>query len=192
MNFTIIIPPKGQMRGRSTGRIIKGGGKKGQDIAVSRVHKHDNQLIEEERLISLITKYRPEVPLAGPIMLGVRAYLPIPKKSKKWMRAALAGEIRPETKPDLDNLEKHLKDCCKGIFWGDDKQVVGHTPEFGKYYGDPPRWEIEIITLDEYRAGLVQRYEGLIRQLTEEDRVIRESFNVESRLAEPTAAGRLF
>ena len=47
-------------------------------------------------------------------------------------------------------------------------------------------------TLEEYRAGLVQRYEGLIRELTGEDRVIRESFNVESRPVEPTAAGRLF
>lgn len=162
MKFTITIPPKAQMRARSTGRIIRGGGKKGQDIAISRVHKHDKQMVEEERLISLIMPLRPAVPLQGPIILGIQAYLPIPKKSKKWMAAALAGEIRPETKPDLDNLEKHLKDCCKGIFWGDDKQVVGHTPEFGKYYGDPPRWEIEILTLEEYRAGLVERYHRLI------------------------------
>jgi Holliday junction resolvase RusA-like endonuclease len=135
---TIIIPPKGQQRVRS--RVFKAGNR-----VASRTHKAPNQELEEERLSALLYEHRPPVPYQGPIMLGVKAYLPIPQgKSKKWKAAALAGQIRPTTKPDLDNLLKHLKDVCKGIFWGDDKQVVGYLPGTGKYYGDPPRWEIII------------------------------------------------
>ena len=105
-------------------------------------------------------------------MLGIWAYLPIPKKSKKWMAAAMSGEIRPIVTPDLDNLLKHIKDCCKGIFWSDDKQVVGYLPETGKYYGSPPRWVFELVTLDEYRAGLEQRYADLLSQALSKDFVI--------------------
>lgn len=159
MKITIPLPPKAQKRARS--RAVNANGR-----SYAMTYKDKGQRQEEEKLTTLLYVHRPPEPLQGPLVLGVKAFLPIPRsKSKKWQAAALAGEIRPETKPDLDNLEKHLKDCCKGIFWIDDKQVVGHTPEFGKYYGDPPRWEIEILTLEEYRAGLVERYEGLLRAL---------------------------
>lgn len=161
MKFTVIIPPKAQMR---AGRR---GFKAGNRICV-QTYKDPKQEQEENRLITLLYQHQPPAPMTGPLILGIKAYLPMPKKSKKWQAAALAGETRPVTTPDLDNLEKHLKDCCKGIFWVDDKQVVGHTPEFGKYYGDPPRWEIEILTLEEYRAGLMERYQELLRGLVGE------------------------
>lgn len=138
MKFTIPLPPKAQKRARS--RAVMQG-----DRAFSMTYKDKGQRIEEDKFIALLCQYRPEIPLDGPILLGVRAYLPIPEsKPKKFKAAAQAGEIRPTTKPDLDNLLKHLKDCCKGIFWIDDKQVVGYLPETGKYYGYPARWEITI------------------------------------------------
>jgi len=139
MKFTIILEPKGQKRAR--GRAFLIGGK----AIAGRPRKDDGQLLEEEKLITLMYAYRPPMPMQGPLMLGIKAFLPVPKsKSKKWQAAAQAGEIRPTTKPDLDNLLKHLKDCCKGIFWLDDKQVVGYLPDTGKYYGFPAKWEIEI------------------------------------------------
>jgi hypothetical protein len=48
--------------------------------------------------------------------------------------------------------------------WGDDCQVVEYLPGTGKYYDDGggTRWEIEILSLDEYRAGLVERYHRLM------------------------------
>lgn len=151
MRITVIIPPKGQMRARNRGFMVGG-------RLCSRTHKAEKQEQEEERLITLLLEHRPAMPMEGPLMLGVKAFLPIPtSKSKKWQTAALAGELRPVTMPDLDNLIKHVKDCCKGIFWADDKQVVGYLPETGKFYGKPPRWEIEIVTLEEYRSTLTQR-----------------------------------
>jgi len=138
MKFTIPLIPKAQKRARSA--AVNRGGK-----FFSVTYKDEAQELAEEKLITFLIKYRPEILFDGPILLGVKAYLPIPKsKPKKFKASALAGEIRPTTKPDLDNLLKHLKDCCKGIFWLDDKQVVGYLPETGKYYGTPARWEIEI------------------------------------------------
>jgi Holliday junction resolvase RusA-like endonuclease len=102
-------------------------------------------------------EHRPLEPLQGPLLLGVRAYLPIPKsKPKKWQAAAQAGEIRPISKPDTDNLIKQIKDCANRAMWGDDCQVVEYLPGTGKYYDDGggTRWEIEIVTLEEYRAML--------------------------------------
>ncbi|MBQ4133267.1 MAG: RusA family crossover junction endodeoxyribonuclease, partial [Desulfovibrionaceae bacterium] len=90
--------------------------------------------------------YRPAEALKGQIALGVRAYLPIPRcKSQKWKDAAAAGQIRPMTRPDIDNLLKHVMDCLTlSNFWEDDRQVVEYLPGTGKYYSSNPRWEIEI------------------------------------------------
>jgi len=144
VKFTIILEPKGQKRAR--GRAFVVGGR----AIAGKPRKDEEQLLEEEKLLALMYAYRPPEPLQGPLVLGIKAYLPIPRsKSRKWQAAALAGEIRPTTKPDLDNCIKNLKDVCKGVFWLDDKQVVEYLPGTGKYYGDPSRWEIEIETMDQ-------------------------------------------
>jgi Holliday junction resolvase RusA-like endonuclease len=142
MQFTIILEPKGQKRARS--RAINSNGR-----SYAMTYKDKGQRLEEDKLITLMYAHRPPQPLQGPLALGVKAYLPIPKsKPKKWQAEALAGLIRPTTKPDLDNCIKNLKDVCKGVFWEDDKQVVEYLPGTGKYYGEPARWEITIETVD--------------------------------------------
>jgi Holliday junction resolvase RusA-like endonuclease len=136
VKFTIIIPPTGQMRARSTAFRV------GQKIR-ARTHKHKKQEKEEERLLALLMEHRPPKPLKGPLVFVVRAFLPIPQsQSKKWKAAALAGQIAPEKTPDWDNLGKNLCDVMNGIFFEDDKQVV--DGQVVKLYGDPARWEIEI------------------------------------------------
>ncbi len=154
MKFTIILPPKAQKRARGGARLVRGGGKKGQDIAIpTKPHTEKDQRTEQAKLMTLMYDYRPPAPLEGPILFGLKVFLPIPKKSKKWQAAARAGEIRPTTKPDLDNLIKQIKDCAKGIFWLDDKQVVEYLSGTGKWYGDVPRWEVEIRSLEEAVSG---------------------------------------
>jgi len=150
MHFVIKISPKAQKRSRS--RAVKSG-----DRTFSMTYTDKDQRTEQNRLMALMYEHRPPEPLQGPLLLGVKAYLPIPKsKPKKWQAAALAGLIRPITKPDSDNLIKQIKDCANRAMWGDDCQVVEYLPGTGKYYDDGggPRWEIEILTLEEYRAGL--------------------------------------
>jgi len=145
LKFTIPLPPKAQKRARSRGVIIRGGGKLGQDIARSQSYTDSGQRTEQAKLMTLMYPHRPAAPLEGPLALGVRAYLPIPQsKPQKWKAAALAGEIRPTTKPDCSNMVKHLEDVMQGVFFRDDKEIVSLTIE--KYYGDPARWEIVLTS----------------------------------------------
>lgn len=141
MKIIVNIVPKGQMRARHG--VVKG---------FSHTYKHKKQAAQEEALMALLGPYQPKEPMQGPLLLGVKAFLPIPvSKPKKWKMLALKGIERPTKKPDLDNLVKHVKDCLSMLrFWGDDKQVVGYLPHTGKYYSDVPRWELEIV---EYRNG---------------------------------------
>ena len=136
MKMIVHITPKGQMRARHTS--ING---------LSRTYKDPKQAKEEEALMALLGGYQPKEPMQGQLLLGVKAFLPIPAgKPKAWKAAALAGTVRPTVKPDLDNLLKHVKDCLSMLqFWGDDRLVVGYLPHTGKYYSDRPRWEIEIV-----------------------------------------------
>ena len=49
--------------------------------------------------------------ITEPIKLTIDVYRKIPKSfSKKKTQQAIAGEIRPTTKPDIDNLAKGIKD----------------------------------------------------------------------------------
>ena len=93
-------------------------------------------------------KVKPDRLLEGPISLTVRVYRSIPKSfGKRKTEQAINGEIRPVTKPDLDNIIKGVKDALKSIIWKDDSQVV----DFGqtsKWYSDMPRVEVEVKVID--------------------------------------------
>jgi len=61
------------------------------------------------------------------ITLRVRilAKFPIPESwSKKNKDRALKGEIKPNKKPDLDNIAKIILDGLNGVAYTDDKQVT--------------------------------------------------------------------
>lgn len=139
LSFTVPIVPKGQMRAKHA-RI---GG-------YTRAYKDPRQAAEEQTLLSHLVRYQPDRPFDGQLLLGVRAFLPIPaSKPKTWKALARTGVIRPTVKPDMDNLLKHVKDCLTmQRFWTDDRIVVGYLPDTGKYYGDQPRWEIAIARLE--------------------------------------------
>lgn len=132
MKFTIPIEPVGQMRARST--AIGGH---------ARTYKHAKQKAAEDKLLAFAVQYAPESPLDCALEIVVDAYMPIPASMPKF-RAEMArrGEIRPTKKPDIDNQLKHVLDAFNGIFWADDKNIVGVMAR--KFYSDAPRWEIEI------------------------------------------------
>lgn len=70
-------------------------------------------------------------------------YLPINENDKNVAKnAKLWGFIKPNKKPDLDNLEKFILDCANGIFYKDDKSIVNLQSK--KLYSNNPRTEIEI------------------------------------------------
>jgi Holliday junction resolvase RusA-like endonuclease len=142
MEITIEIPiiPVAQKRGRAG--IIKG-----RDGRVfSHVYKDKGQRVQEDNFRALLYEYKPDTLMQGPLSLWIEAYLPMPKsKPKKWQEEANLGWIRPTTKPDVDNLAKHVKDCMQGIFYADDKEIVSLIVE--KFYSDNPKWWIKISEL---------------------------------------------
>ena len=71
----------------------------------------------------------------------IKAYYPIPKSTSKKQRLAIEeGGIRPQTKPDCDNIIKGVLDALNGVAYYDDKQVVCVC--CNKYYSQTGRLEI--------------------------------------------------
>ena len=55
-------------------------------------------------------------PLAGAVTATISAVLPVPKSwAKRKIADALAGRLRPTSKPDADNYAKAALDACNGI-----------------------------------------------------------------------------
>lgn len=75
--------------------------------------------------------------LTGPVFVHMEITLPVPASwSQKRKAMALAGQIHPTTKPDIDNVEKAIFDGINGVVWKDDVQVVEVLKR--KAYGEVP------------------------------------------------------
>ncbi len=86
------------------------------------------------------------IPFDRPLRCEVLAYLPVPQSfSQKKRAAALAGELRPVVKPDVDNYVKSALDGLNSIVFVDDKQVVELYA--AKRYCERPRLEIIVTQL---------------------------------------------
>ena len=85
----------------------------------------------------------PLEPIDSAVELTLNFYMPIPKSFSKAKRtAALAGNIRPVVKPDIDNLAKATMDAITGICFTDDKLIV--SCKLDKYYSAEPRTEVKV------------------------------------------------
>jgi Holliday junction resolvase RusA-like endonuclease len=91
------------------------------------------------QVIAQGAKYLGEAPIA----LTLTFYFPRPKShfNKKGLRPD-APDMKTST-PDLDNLEKAVKDALKGICWKDDRQVVWMFAR-KPYTLSEPRTEIKV------------------------------------------------
>jgi Holliday junction resolvase RusA-like endonuclease len=85
---------------------------------------------------------RGRAPTDKPVALLVHCFREIPKSwNRRDREAALAGAIRPTSKPDWDNHAK-VSDSLNGIVWLDDSQVVDGRSI--KLYSDRPALRIEV------------------------------------------------
>lgn len=85
-------------------------------------------------------------PLSGPVEVTMRFVLPVPTSWPKWkQQAAIVNDIVPTGTPDLDNLEKSVKDGMNGVVYEDDGQIVRQSAE--KRYGQAPMVIVMIETL---------------------------------------------
>lgn len=81
----------------------------------------------------------------GPVELTLRVTKLVPPSwSKRRQADALAGRIRPTTKPDTSNYAK-LEDALNGVAWRDDSQVV--DLHVHKFYGLEPGAVLEVRPL---------------------------------------------
>lgn len=132
ISFTVYGDPVAQGRPKAT---TFGGHVRLYDPKKSRDYKDFVKITASE--------HAPEKLFSGPVYMVVNFYRPIPKSfSKKKTAAAEAGELRPVTKPDTDNLVKGIKDALKNVIWKDDSQVVDLRA--AKWYSERPRVEVEI------------------------------------------------
>lgn len=100
----------------------------------------------KKRVARYAKKVQPAELLSGELEVEVLIFKQTLKSfSKKKVRLAEAGLLRPTTKPDADNYAKGPLDALKGIIWKDDGQVVDLIAR--KYYSANPRVEITVRML---------------------------------------------
>lgn len=142
IQFTVYGEPVAQGRPRATtynGRV------KMYDPDKSRDFKKYVRLVASQ--------HRPSQLLEGPLQLFVRVYKPSLKSfSKKKRAAAESGQLRPTTKPDVDNYVKGVKDACNQVIWKDDSQVV--ELYVSKWYSENPRVEVMVKPMDMQQLNL--------------------------------------
>lgn len=101
----------------------------------------ENQVADEAGLA--MRGYRP---FRGPVAVEIVQYRRVPKGLSQAKRAAaLAGTLLPDTKPDVDNLQKSLFDGLKKVVFEDDAQVCQQT--FSKLFGAADRVIVRVFAL---------------------------------------------
>ncbi|WP_338542774.1 RusA family crossover junction endodeoxyribonuclease [Paenibacillus tundrae] len=130
--FTVYGEPVAQGRPRAS---TQGGFVRMYDPKKSKDYKDYVRLAAAE--------HAPGALLEGPLGMVLTVYRSTPKSfSKKKAALAEFGEIRPISKPDVDNYLKGVKDALKGVIWKDDSQVVEVFAQ--KRYSARPRIEVKI------------------------------------------------
>lgn len=109
------------------------------------IHNYNsNTNTEYEKLVKWEYKRQcSHIYFTGELEVIINAYFNIPKSwSKSKKLAALNGEIRPQTKPDVDNISKIILDSLNAVAFDDDKQIT--DLHIHKYYSNEPRVEVTI------------------------------------------------
>ena len=133
MNEVIRITVPGQPQGKGRARVcLRGGYARAYTPDSTAAYENLIKLAYGNRGISVV-----------PVELTITAYYRIPKSFSKRKRAeALSGAVRPQTKPDIDNVVKVVCDALNKVAYNDDTQVVKIVAE--KYYGETPVLVVEI------------------------------------------------
>lgn len=89
-------------------------------------------------------KWLPSIFFEKPLRTEIEVYIKMPQSfSKIKKQRAIAGEIRPLIKPDVDNCTKNIFDALNGIVYPDDKQIVELS--VAKYYSDTDYVKVRIM-----------------------------------------------
>lgn len=129
--FTIVGEPRGKGRPRFT--------KKGHAYTDQNTKEYERRVAQE--YFKYCESY--QFPEDSALNVSITAYYKIPKSATKPKREAMKrGELKPQKKPDLDNILKIVLDGLQGIAFKDDKSI---TNVYGtKLYSTMPRVEVKI------------------------------------------------
>jgi Holliday junction resolvase RusA-like endonuclease len=103
------------------------------------------ETVNYEALIKLSARQQMQdlPPTEAAVVIAIDVACPIPQSfSKKKRASALAGEIYPTTKPDIDNIAKIVADALNAIVWKDDKQIVRAL--LAKHYSERPHLRVSV------------------------------------------------
>ena len=120
--------------------IVKGspqGKKRPRFSRVSHTVYTPRETISYETQIALAFKAGGggRIPAGQCVAVSVTAFFPVPQSYSKGKRkACIDGHIRPDKKPDIDNVLKVVLDALNGLAYDDDKQVIEAICR--KYYTD--------------------------------------------------------
>ena len=137
IEFYVPGPPKALKRHRHT----------------SKGFTYDPSRNDKQEFILQCRRYKPHVPLYGPLSLELKFYLPRPKSH--FRTGKFADQLKPgsptmhTTKADLSNLVKFVEDAFNGEFYRDDAEICVLTAT--KVYCEPgkyPRTQILLTTLN--------------------------------------------
>ena len=88
-------------------------------------------------------KWLPSMFFEKPLRAEIEVYIKMPQSfSKTKKQRAIAGEIRPLIKPDVDNCTKNIFDALNGIVYPDDKQIVELSVK--KFYSETEYVKVRI------------------------------------------------
>lgn len=100
-------------------------------------------------VVALFAKHamRGRDPIDSAVRMEITVLKTVPRSwSKKKTAAALSGEVKPTTRPDVDNYTKAILDGINGIVFIDDCQVTHLT--VSKQYAQQPS-VVVTVNLDE-------------------------------------------
>ncbi len=116
MTRTVTIEVEGPPVAKARPRVTR----RGITYTPARTREYEAQVALAARLAM-----GGHAPFNGPLFTVVEVHLPVPRSwSKKKQAAALAGDLLPTTRPDLDNVVNAALDGCAGVVFLDDAQVV--------------------------------------------------------------------
>ncbi len=92
------------------------------------------------------SKWKPKLPLSGPLKLEVEIIWPFKKATPKYVRAR--GKVHRDTKPDCDNIMKQISDALEwaGYFHVGDQQISELTCK--KFHGEDSGIKVRLEELE--------------------------------------------
>lgn len=119
-SFIYMGVPKAQ--GRARFKNIRT--KSGKSINIAYDPK-DSAQYKSDLAVQILAQNPKFIPANVPVILKLVIILPRPKThyNTKGNIKDSFKDLKHTSKPDLDNLEKAVKDAMKGIVWHDDSQV---------------------------------------------------------------------